>query len=779
MPIVEAKCTNCGAALQVDNTKDAAVCPYCQTPFIIEKAINNYNISNNITAGTVNIIGGNSADFEIRAGTLLKYNGAATDVVIPNSVTSIDKEAFKGCTGLTSITIPDSVTRIGDSTFDDNTGLTSVKVSAGNPIYHSSGNCLIETASKTLIRGCNASVIPSNGSVTSIGGSAFYGCTGLTSITIPDSVTSIGNYAFSSCTGLTNVTIPDSVTSIGSSAFYGCTGLASIKIPDTVTSIGGSAFYNVPNIVYHGSASGSPWSARTLNGYVDEFMVYETAERKKLTACSSAAEETITIPDSVTSIGYRAFNNCTGLTSVTIPDSVTSIGSSAFYGCTGLTSVTIGNGITSIDGSTFRDCPLEHVKMGSGLTSIPSALIHTDSLKSFIIGNGVTSIDKSAFKDCIGLTSVTVPESMTNIGESAFSGCTGLTSITIPYSVTRIGENAFSNIPVVRYNGKATGAPWGAKHIIENTDELIGSLVLDQSKRKLIACLPSATKQIDIPSSVDTVSDLAFLDCTGVTAIYLPVNVTRIGVDAFKNCGVKEVYYEGAVIDKLGISIAEGNTALTDATWHYNSPAPDTPEPTIFTLTYNANGGRGAPEAQTGNGVVTIPDTRPTCDGYTFVGWATSATATSAQYLPGGSFNLTENMTLYAVWQKNGSSTDPTQPDPSKPPAAINGFVPTKDVDYKASVTFSVDLSNAPTGATAHWFVDGKDVGTGETYTVPQATKDYTVQVKLFGADGTELYASDVETVHVNTSFFAKLIAFFRSLFGALPKITQAIKDTL
>ena len=350
MPIVEAKCMNCGAALQVDNTKDAAVCPYCQTPFIIEKAINNYNISNNITAGTVNIIGGNSADFEIRAGTLLKYNGAATDVVIPNSVTSIDKEAFKGCTGLTSVTIPDSVTRIGDSTFDDNTGLTSVKVSAGNPIYHSSGNCLIETASKTLIRGCNASVIPSNGSVTSIGGSAFYGCTGLTSITIPDSVTSIGNYAFSSCTGLTNVTIPDSVTSIGSSAFYGCTGLTSVTIPDSVTSIGNYAF----------------------------------------SGCTGLTS--VTIPGGVSYIGEAAFIGCTGLTSVTIGKGVTSISDSAFLNCTGLTSVTIPDSVTSIGKWAFGRC--------TGLTSIT-------------IPDSVTSIGKDAFERCTGLTSVTIPDSVT------------------------------------------------------------------------------------------------------------------------------------------------------------------------------------------------------------------------------------------------------------------------------------------------------------------------------------------------------------------------------
>ncbi len=129
-----------------------------------------------------------------------------TSVTIPDSVTSIGESAICGCKGLTSITIPSSVTSIGDSAFYNCTGLTSIIVEEGNTKYHSAGNCLIETATKTLILGCNTSVIPTDGSVTSIGDSAFFGCTGLTSVTIPDSVKSIGHMAFYNCTGLTSIT---------------------------------------------------------------------------------------------------------------------------------------------------------------------------------------------------------------------------------------------------------------------------------------------------------------------------------------------------------------------------------------------------------------------------------------------------------------------------------------------------------------------------------------------------------------------------------------------
>ncbi len=174
-----------------------------------------------------------------------------TSVTIPDGVTSIGFYAFSGCTGLTSVTIPDSVKSIEHNAFEDCTGLTSVTIGNGltsieldafsgctgltsitvdekNAVYHSNGNCLIETATGALILGCQTSVIPTDGSVTSIEARAFSGCTELTAVTIPNSVKSIEHHAFYKHTGLTSVTIPDSVTSIGREAFSGCTNLETI-----------------------------------------------------------------------------------------------------------------------------------------------------------------------------------------------------------------------------------------------------------------------------------------------------------------------------------------------------------------------------------------------------------------------------------------------------------------------------------------------------------------------------------------------------------------------
>ena len=170
------------------------------------------------------------------------YCSSLTSITIPNSVTSIGSEAFRGCSGLTSITIPNSVTSIGEDAFGWCSGLTSIVVEKGNTVYDSRENCnaIIETATNTLIAGCQNTIIPS--SVTSIGDYAFDGCLSLTSITIPNSVTSIGEWAFYYCSGLTSITIPNSVTSIGAAAFSHCSGLTSVTIGNSVTSIGDGAF---------------------------------------------------------------------------------------------------------------------------------------------------------------------------------------------------------------------------------------------------------------------------------------------------------------------------------------------------------------------------------------------------------------------------------------------------------------------------------------------------------------------------------------------------------
>ena len=262
--------------------------------------------------------------------------------------------------------------------------------------------------------------------VTSIGDFAFFNCSGLTSLTIPNSVTSLGEEAFTGCSGLTSFTIPNSVTSIGRNTFSDCRGLTSVTIPNSVTIIGGYAFQNCTgltsvnignSVTIIGDAAFikcSSLTSVTLGNSVTCIEAYA------FDGCSGLTS--ITIPNSVTSIGYAAFRSCKGLTSIIIPNSLTNIEQVVFAGCTGLTSVTIPNSVTSIGKGAFSGC--------TGLTSLT-------------IPNSVTSIGRNTFYGCTGLTSVTIGYSVTSIGGSAFQGCTSLTSLTIPNSVTSIGGNAF------------------------------------------------------------------------------------------------------------------------------------------------------------------------------------------------------------------------------------------------------------------------------------------------------------------------------------------------
>ena len=314
-----------------------------------------------------------------------------TSITIPNSVTSIGYSAFYGCSSLTSMTIPCSITDIGGEIFGECYSLTSVTINSNAVLNYNRSMYEILGLRNTKY---NEYSIIIGDSVTSIGGEAFSRCTSLSSITIPNSVTSIGNYAFNGCSGLTSITIPNSVTSIGNYAFNGCSGLTSITIPNSVTSIGNYAFYD----------------------------------------CSSLTS--ITIPNSITKIERESFYNCSSLTSITIPNSVISIGDNAFFGCSSLGLVHISD-LAAWCGITFEDYdsnPLFYAK---------NLYLNENLVTDLVIPNDVTSIGNYNFIACSGLTSITIPNSVISIGSLAFNGCSGLISITIPKSVTNIGADAF------------------------------------------------------------------------------------------------------------------------------------------------------------------------------------------------------------------------------------------------------------------------------------------------------------------------------------------------
>ena len=269
-----------------------------------------------------------------------------------------------------------------------------------------------------------------------IGDGAFNYCSNLTSITIPSGVTSIGEEAFSGCSGLTSINIPNSVTTIGESAFSSCSGFTSITIPSSLTSIGVGAFYYCSGLKSMSVESGNTVydSRNNCNAII------ETATNTLLYGCKNTI-----IPNSVTSIGYRAFFMCSSLTSINIPNGVTSIDDGAFDSCSSLTTIEMSNSVTSIGERSFYNCTsLTSINISSSVTSIGNGAFQGCSgLTSMNIPSGVTSIGFAVFAHCSGLTSITIPNSVTTIGIGTFQYCSGLTSITIPSSVTNIGRGAF------------------------------------------------------------------------------------------------------------------------------------------------------------------------------------------------------------------------------------------------------------------------------------------------------------------------------------------------
>ena len=286
-------------------------------------------------------------------------------------------------------------------------------------------------------------------SVTSIGNSAFWNCSGLTSVTIPNSVTSIEHYAFQNCSGLTDVyCYAENVPTTNATAFN--------------NSPRSSATLHVPAASVEAYKATVPWSefgtivGVAINAKIDGVYYKFNHITKEAIVINGDTQYTgsVTIPEtvsfnnmtySVTSIGAYAFMSCSGLTSVTIPNSVTSIGWYAFAGCSSLTSVTIGNSVTSIGWHAFSGCSgLTSVTIPNSVTSIgASAFSYCSGLTSVTIPNSVTSIGNSVFEYCSGLTSVTIGNSVTSIGNWAFRNCSGLTSVTIPNSVTSIAWWAF------------------------------------------------------------------------------------------------------------------------------------------------------------------------------------------------------------------------------------------------------------------------------------------------------------------------------------------------
>lgn len=457
-------------------------------------------------------------------------NEEVTNLIIPDSVTTIGKYAFYNNCFLTSVTIGNSVTNIGDYAFQNSSSLTDVTI----------GNSVKEIGNSAFAYSSNLTNVSIGESVTNIKNNAFNECENLKAVhitniaswcnidfsnensnplyyahhlyingseikdlVIPNTVNNIKNHIFENCHSITSLTMSHSVAKIGDYAFRRCLNLGSLKIPNSVTSIGVSTFEDCSNLTAVYITDIAAWCKIKFSNSSDNPLYY--AHRLYL---HDKEVKDLIIPNSVTSIGPNTFYGCSSLTSLTIPNSVTSIGDDAFSGCTGLTSATIPNSVTNIGGSAFRDC---------------------SSLTSLTISNSITNIEGRVFYGCSSLTSLTIPNSVTYIGEEAFKDCSKLTNVSIPSSLTQIRGFAFKgcgNLEAVHitdlaawckvyfYNAESNPLTF-AHHLFINNEEI---------------------KNLIIPSSVKCIEGVAFYGCTSLTSITIPNSVTNIKSYAFSKC---------------------------------------------------------------------------------------------------------------------------------------------------------------------------------------------------------------------------------------------------
>ena len=504
-------------------------------------ALNNVVIPSSVTyAGktyTVTSIGANAF-----------FSSNLTSVTIPNSVTSIGREVFSGCTGLKNVTIGYSVTSIGDRAFYSCGSLTSV-------------------------------TIPN--SVTSIGNQAFYCCHNLTNVTIGKSVATIGTEAFDDTKWLSNqpnglvyagpvaykyrgkipsganIVIREGTKGISTACFIGCTGLTNITIPNSVTNIGSDAFNNTTwldnqpdGLVYAGLVA-YQYKGTMPSG---SNIVIREGTKSISAYCfeSCSGLKNITIPNSVTSIGEWAFSDCEELTGITIGSSLNSIGEGAFYGCTSLTRVNISD-IKAWGNIKFDDYESNPLYYAHRL------FLNNNEIKNLVIPNTVKSIGDGAFYGCTSLTSVTIPNTVTSIGYGAFSECSNLNRVHIS------DIKAWCNID---FKAASSNPLAYAKHLYLNANE-IKDLVLPNSLTTIgsfvfYGC--SGLKSVTIPNSVLSIGNEAFYYCTGLTKVAIGNSVIGIGDKAFSSCSSLTSVTIPNSVTSIGREAFDYCTGLTNIT---------------------------------------------------------------------------------------------------------------------------------------------------------------------------------------------------------------------
>lgn len=528
--------------------------------------------------GTIHVNDGVlTTNFDYDTGENSSLDALVGNLVISDDVTELGAYAFSSCYELETVVISDSVTNIGDFAFIYCTNLTSISIpnsvtNIGKVAFYYTQWLADRQAEDPLVIANNILID---------------GTTATGDIVIPDGVSSIAGGAFANCDSLTSVSIPDSVTNIGMLAFLRCTNLDVVIIPDSVTSIGEEAFGDVPIIIYSGNATGSPWGAMYHGKYMDDNFIYADIEKTKIIAYIGTSESVV-IPETVVTIGSRAFYENSNITSVTIPNSVTTIGENAFYDCTNLLSVTIPDSVKSIGKNAFYNVPLiiysgEATGEPWGAKTMYACLegdfAYADKNKTILIAylgespnvivpDTVLVVAYTAFNKNTLIETVQLPDGLEMIDGNAFRACTSLTTINIPNSVQEIGGCAFYDTPWLESMREADPLVVVGNGILLDGITLSGDISIPSSVHSIAArafngC--DTITSINIPDSVTNIYEEAFHHCENLTSVTIPNSITEIKEYTFYNCKSLQSIILPNSITSIGENAFESCTSLTSA----------------------------------------------------------------------------------------------------------------------------------------------------------------------------------------------------------------------
>lgn len=489
------------------------------------------------------------------------YDMKLTDLDIPSGVTVIGEYAF--CeVPLKTVVIPEGVTRIENCTFYNNTGLTSLTLPAG----------LTYIGSSAFYYCTNLESLTLPDSLVEIGYNAFYECYKLASpLVIPAKCKTIGNSAFYECRLLPSVTFNEGLEKINSGAFQYCSALQEVSLPSSLTAIDNYAFANtglksftfpenVKVVSYYVLRNCNNLESVTLAEGTTSVLDNAFAGCSKLAMVNNLNQETLT------TLGGYVFNG-TALTSVTLPNSITSMGEGVFYNCSKLQSANIPTNITSVPYSTFNSCSqLNSVTLHDGINTIGAyAFAYCQALPSIALNDSIKRIYYYAFQNCSNLVIDALPATLTEIGYYAFAGTTAITAhLTLPETLTTIGDDAFERsgitgitIPKV-INSFGTGVFYECKSL--------ATVNLPMGMTKIpnyTFYYTTALKSITLPTSLTEIGSDAF-EYSGVTSVALPSTLTTIGSYAFARSKLTRIELPKSVTS-VGTQFAAYCDSLTEA----------------------------------------------------------------------------------------------------------------------------------------------------------------------------------------------------------------------